>query len=82
MPSNGAQMDFFVQESNAWWSLRSERRRSATERFVALAEEMPPATLAGHSKPERFKTAGLPGFFFALFFVSSGYLWLERRRAM
>lgn len=80
MPPEGAEMNFFVHEQHEWVSLASARRRVSTAAFVAraqrkLAELLPPAI----ASQRRVPTAS-PALLFALFLLSAGYLWVERRR--
>ena len=76
--AGGAQLDFFVQEPTAWASLGPARRTALTKLAAAqptesrLSQAIPQGSAASG-----FAVAGL----YALFLCSTGYLWLERRRA-
>lgn len=81
---NGASFSFFVHDASEWSSLVSGRRRAATEQWVELAR---PRAIERDEMPSPLpflKRAGgtLPALLFILFVTSSGYLWLERRRAV
>jgi hypothetical protein len=78
-PGSGAQLDFFVHASNEWQSARAEQRRAATEKFTVLAAEPLDATSAPTQPSPQTSNAWIC---FAIFLLSSGYLWLERRRAL
>lgn len=66
--------DFFVSTVGTWPTLAAERRRAATARFAAasVTSALPPAAPA---ERQEFP----PGWLAAMFFLSAGYLWTERR---
>ncbi|HSH37762.1 MAG TPA: hypothetical protein VK993_03165, partial [Chthoniobacterales bacterium] len=79
--SDGAQIDFFVQEANAWSSLGTARRTRATQ--IAAAQSQGRAS-AGFQQPEHVSAGvnvGVVIALYTLFLASGSYLWLERRRA-
>jgi hypothetical protein len=77
-PESGARLDFFVHGGDEWANVRAENRRAATERFAALSKEAPRA--ASDDETRGVTTAG--GWAcFAVFLLSSSYLWYERRNA-
>jgi hypothetical protein len=79
--AGGAHLDFFVHEAEEWASLAPARQRQATELYVALARPREAAPLS--SSMQGGDVAGaMPVTLFALFFLSSSYLWLERRRLL
>ena len=75
----GAHLDFFVHEADAWASLAPERRNTAT-RLAAARSSQPP-----HAKAQRDEQvqsgAASTVLLYVLFLCSTGYLWVERRRA-
>jgi hypothetical protein len=77
--AGGAQLDFFVHETTQWASLGPARRSQATSVAAALSSTEPRSAhvVAPPSAVSGFAVAGL----YALFVLSTGYLWLERRRA-
>jgi hypothetical protein len=75
-PDSGIRLDFFVHDADEWTSVRAENRRVATERFAALTKESPRVLSDGATR--RVTTAGAWACF-AVFLLSSSYLWFERR---
>ncbi len=72
--AGGPALDFYASTADAWPALAAERRRTATARFAAtsgsnLPPAIPPATR--HDFP--------PLWLAVFFFLSAGYLWIERR---
>jgi hypothetical protein len=77
--AGGAQLDFYVHEATEWASLGPARRAAATKIAAVLqpTESRSADVAAPPSAVSGFAAAGL----YALFVLSTGYLWLERRRA-
>jgi hypothetical protein len=75
-PNSGTRLDFFVHDADEWTSVRAENRRAATERFAALSKESP--RVAFEDETRGVTTAGTWACF-AVFLLSSSYLWVERR---
>ena len=76
--AGGAQLDFFVHETTAWASLGPARRTAATNlAAVQSTQSRPPDVTASVRGVSGSAVAGL----YALFVLSAGYLWVERRRA-
>jgi hypothetical protein len=79
--AGGAHLDFFVHDAGEWATLAPARERQATELYVALARPREAAPIS--SSMQGGDVAGaMPVTLFALFFLSSSYLWLERRRLL
>ncbi len=72
--AGGPVLDFYVSAADAWPALAAERRRTATARFAAISDSSgsPATPLATHRDFP-------PVWLAALFFLSAGYLWIERR---
>lgn len=80
MPPQGAQLDFFVHDRDEWASVRPARRRAITGAFAARSKAPVAAERASSSSPlRRMNTASAAGLF-VVFFLSCGYLWIERQR--
>jgi hypothetical protein len=77
--ADGAELDFFVHERGEWASLAPARQRNATKLFAALSTDPDAAVLPPQSP--RTVSGATGAALFALFLLSSGYLWFERRRA-
>ena len=77
---DGARLDFYVHESHAWQSLAPARRIAAT-RTAAVRPRTPPTAAGAHENEPAQSSAAATILLYALFLLSSGYLWLERRRA-
>ena len=75
----GAHLDFFVHEAEAWASLAPERRATATHLAAARSSQRPAATQRADEPVQSGATGTV--LLYALFLLSSGYLWIERRRA-
>ncbi len=68
-------LNFFVHPASDWPALQAARRRLATARFAdaSRAREVRPPVASARDVS--------PGWWWAVFVVSAGYLWLERRLA-
>ena len=76
--AGGAHLDFFVHEAEEWTSLAPARQRQATELFAALQTRVD--TPFATPQARHGIASATPMALFALFLLSSSYLWLERRR--
>ena len=77
LASGGPACDFFVSTADAWPALAAARRRTATVRF-AETSSLPAAT---PTTPPATRQEFPPLWLALVFFVSAGYLWVERRFA-
>ena len=73
-----ATLDFHVAAPDAWPALAAARRREATARFASASAAVSPEQLAGNDHPS---VPVAPGWWFALFLLGAGTLWIERRFA-
>ena len=73
----GSPFDFYVHPAADWPALQAARRRLATELFAAASPKptMTPSSVVanGYRIP--------PAWWFTLFVLAAGYLWMERRFA-
>ena len=76
--SGEAYLDFYVHPAGSWHSLTAERRRNATR--LAAANAQPTVDEAPAAAMESTRMGSARALSFVLFLLSSGYLWLERRR--
>ncbi len=76
LASGGPALDFYVSIADVWSALAAERRRTATARFAGT-------TIASPSFPSLplIRKEFPPFWLAAIFFLSAGYLWIERRFA-
>ena len=75
LASGGPALDFYVDTADAWPTLVAARRRTATARFAEASADALATPAVLPAAREEFP----PFWFAALFFVSAGYLWVERR---
>ncbi len=73
--SGGPAFDFYVSTAEAWPALAADRRRTATARFAATS------TFSLSSTASAVRQEFPPGWLAVVFFLSAGYLWIERRFA-
>ena len=71
----GTPFNFYVHPASDWSVLQANRRRAGTARLAALSAGLNPA----FSPLEVTRRPIPPAAWFALFFLSAGYLWAERR---
>ena len=78
----GAYLNFLVHEPDEWTSLAPARRRASTAAFVARSKPRARQEPLTSSASLRSSQKLSPPLLFAMFLLSAGYLWVERRRAI
>ena len=77
--STAAPFDFYVAAPGDWPALAAARRRMATARFAAASGDAAPTSTVTVSAAESVPIAA--GWWFGLFLLGAGGLWVERRLA-
>ena len=77
LAAGGPTFDFYVGDAAAWPALAAGRRRAATARFAEISTTSSSIPLTLPATREEIP----PLWLAALFFLSAGYLWTERRFA-